>query len=60
MEMVAHQTECKDKHIIPENAQCNIIHTLNKIRLTSEDVISLQSMAAHVKITFLHIRIIQI
>lgn len=54
MEMIAHQAECDNGDIKTKNADCDIIHTLNKIFTCLEDIIPLKTFAAHVIIAFAH------
>ena len=46
--MVTHQTKAQNKHVIPQNADCNIIHSLYKIFPTLKDVIPFQPVTAYV------------
>ena len=55
MEMIAHQAKCKYDDVKPQDNYRNIIHALDKIFMILEDIIFLQTVAGHMKITFTHI-----
>ena len=54
MKVIAHQTKRKYADIIFQYTEGDIIHSSNEILPTLENVVFLQSMTAHMIITFCH------